>query len=178
MTPPEIQSIRDREHIRLLAIFHIIVGGLSLMFLPLLAMHYWVFKSIVIEGAFPGEFPAEFLPGGVQPSPAEPPSSDSFSTPPAPPQRAAVPFPAEIVPLLQWLYLIVGGLITAVSAANITSAFLMLKHKGRIFSIVMGGLNCLQVPFGTVLGVFTIIVLVRESVAALYHEKARASLAR
>ena len=40
-----------------------------------------------------------------------------------------------------------------------------LAHRTRYtFCLVMGGVMCIFMPFGTVLGVFTIIVLMRESV--------------
>jgi hypothetical protein len=37
-----------------------------------------------------------------------------------------------------------------------------------MFSLVIAGLNCIQIPFGTALGVFTIIVLLRDSVREAY----------
>jgi hypothetical protein len=37
-----------------------------------------------------------------------------------------------------------------------------------MFCLVMGGVECLFMPFGTVLGVFTIIVLMREPVKQLF----------
>jgi hypothetical protein len=33
----------------------------------------------------------------------------------------------------------------------------------------MSGVECLVMPYGTVLGVFTLIVLTRESVRPLFH---------
>lgn len=41
-------------------------------------------------------------------------------------------------------------------------------RRRRIFSLVFAGLNCLQVPFGTVMGVCTINVLNRDSIKALF----------
>jgi hypothetical protein len=37
-----------------------------------------------------------------------------------------------------------------------------------MFCLVMGGVECLFMPFGTVLGVFTIIVLMQEPVKQLF----------
>ncbi len=42
------------------------------------------------------------------------------------------------------------------------------KRKRYTFCLVMGGVECLFMPVGTVLGVFTIIVLVRDSVKELF----------
>ena len=42
------------------------------------------------------------------------------------------------------------------------------KRKRYTFCLVMGGIECLFMPVGTVLGVFTILVLVRDSVKELF----------
>jgi hypothetical protein len=34
----------------------------------------------------------------------------------------------------------------------------------------VAGLNCIQIPLGTALGVFTIMVLTRDSVEAVYQQ--------
>lgn len=41
-------------------------------------------------------------------------------------------------------------------------------HRSWIFCMVMAGIACTMMPFGTVLGVFTILVLNRPSVRALF----------
>ncbi len=43
-------------------------------------------------------------------------------------------------------------------------------RRHRTFSIVIASLSCMSFPFGTILGVFTLIVLVRPSVKILYGE--------
>lgn len=40
----------------------------------------------------------------------------------------------------------------------------LARRTRYTFCLVMGGVQCIFMPFGTVLGVFTIIVLMRESV--------------
>jgi hypothetical protein len=44
----------------------------------------------------------------------------------------------------------------------------LAQRKRYTFCLVMAGVECLFMPVGTVLGVFTIIVLVRDSVKALF----------
>jgi hypothetical protein len=44
----------------------------------------------------------------------------------------------------------------------------MSRRRHLTFSIVVAAISCLQIPFGTVLGVFTLIVLSRQSVKAIY----------
>lgn len=58
------------------------------------------------------------------------------------------------------------GWVTAV--LNFLSARGMAGRKWRMLSFIVAGLNCLSVPIGTTLGVFTFIVLMRPSVAAMY----------
>jgi len=45
----------------------------------------------------------------------------------------------------------------------------LAQHKRYTFCLVMGAIACLFMPFGTILGVFTIIVLVRPTVKALFE---------
>ncbi len=49
-----------------------------------------------------------------------------------------------------------------------TAGRFLARRKHYLFCLVMGGVECLFMPFGTVLGVFTIIVLARESVKQLF----------
>ena len=44
------------------------------------------------------------------------------------------------------------------------------QRKRYTFCLVMAGVACLWIPFGTLLGVFTIIVLIRPSVKAMFAE--------
>ena len=44
----------------------------------------------------------------------------------------------------------------------------LAKRKRYTFCLVMGGVECIFMPVGTVLGVFTIIVLVRDSVKEIF----------
>jgi len=45
----------------------------------------------------------------------------------------------------------------------------LATRKRYTFCLIMGGVECLFMPVGTVLGVFTIIVLVRDSVKELFN---------
>jgi hypothetical protein len=43
------------------------------------------------------------------------------------------------------------------------------RHKSYMFCIVIACIECLSMPFGTILGVFTIILLSRPSVKELFN---------
>jgi len=75
-------------------------------------------------------------------------------------------------PFLGWIFIAVGAVFFL---AGITMAICILiagrclsRRKGYSFALVMACIECLFVPFGTVLGVFTIVALSRESVKALF----------
>ena len=75
-------------------------------------------------------------------------------------------------PFVGILFAVVGlmailiGMTIAISAI-LTGRFLA-RRKRYIFCLVVGGVSCLFAPIGTLLGVFTIIVLSRDSVKALF----------
>ena len=63
--------------------------------------------------------------------------------------------------------------VAAGAAVNLYSGLFLRKQTHRTFSLVVAGLDCLLIPWGTVLGVFTIVVLTRDSVIAGTRPKAR-----
>lgn len=77
--------------------------------------------------------------------------------------------PAEFLRIVVWFYLFIGAMLVVGGVANILSGVFLQKRKHRMFSLIVAGLDCLQIPFGTALGVFTIIVLLRDSVAQSYE---------
>jgi hypothetical protein len=79
------------------------------------------------------------------------------------------PPPAEIFAMLKWLYLGLGLWFFSSLVLNLISAFFIRARKNRTFSLVVAAINCLHIPLGTVLGVFTSIVLIRHSVSELYN---------
>lgn len=76
----------------------------------------------------------------------------------------------------RWVGLLFVGLGTLFLLLGMSVAFLtylagrnVRKRRGRIYSIVIAGLCCTQVPLGTAFGVGCILVLVRPSVVALFE---------
>jgi hypothetical protein len=87
-----------------------------------------------------------------------------------------MPPPAEFMAMFKWVYLLFAAWFLASGILNVISGLWLRARKNRTFSLVVAGFNCLHVPVGTILGVFTIIVLVRDSVRELYeaNQEARA----
>ena len=76
---------------------------------------------------------------------------------------------AGSIMLFGWIF----AILIALAGYNLAS------KKNYMFCLVMAGVECIFTPFGTVLGVFTIIVLMRPSVKELfaYHPAADKSMA-
>jgi|SRR6267154_4242441 len=79
------------------------------------------------------------------------------------------PPPAEFFAMFKWFYVVFGLWFAGSGILNLISAFCLRAKKNRTFSLVVAGINCVHIPLGTVLGVFTIIVLIRDSVRELYE---------
>jgi len=130
---------QDEEHLKLLAIFHYVVGAIGALFACFPLIH-------VTLGAIMAFNPGFFTEGQKGPPP-----------------------PAFV----GYLFMLVGAFFILVgwSAAicTIVSGRFLARRKNRMFSFVVAALLCMFVPFGTVLGVFTIIVLSKESVQQLYR---------
>ncbi|HEV2331240.1 MAG TPA: hypothetical protein VGY56_20860 [Verrucomicrobiae bacterium] len=73
-------------------------------------------------------------------------------------QKQAPP-PAAIFNVLIVFYLIGGFWFVFSAILNVLSAVFLRMRKYRTFSFVVAGINCVHIPLGTVLGVFTIVVL-------------------
>jgi hypothetical protein len=89
-------------------------------------------------------------------------------------------------PFFGWMFVIVGAVGVTVGwtlAGLILAAGVCLaRRRHYMFCLVTAGFECLCQPFGLVLGIFTIIVLTRDSVKRLFEANkspvATASLTR
>jgi hypothetical protein len=145
--PPHPQAMLDAEHLKLLAIFHYVLAGLAALFGSIPIIHV-LMGVMIVSGKFPGPVSA-------------PPGSTSGP--------AMAGMPAEF----GWFFIVIGGgliLVSWVYAGLLFYAGRCLSaRQKRTFCFVMACLSCLHVPFGTALGVFTILVLQRPSVQALFN---------
>lgn len=83
------------------------------------------------------------------------------------------PPPVEFFAAFKWFYVVFGFWFFCSGVLNIMSGLFLRARKCRTFSVVVASLNCLHMPLGTTLGVFTIIVLMRDSVRELYDNHVR-----
>lgn len=120
---------QDIEQLRLLSIFHYVMGGLAIpcSFIPLLDI--WMQFSMAERG------------WDLQP--------------------------------IDWLTMIIPATFLLVALLFAGTFFLagyfLSRHRNRFFCLVVAGIDTIFVPFGTILGVFTIAILMRDSVIALFQ---------
>jgi hypothetical protein len=71
-----------------------------------------------------------------------------------------------------WFFVVFAALFIlfgmAVAFCNFLAARFLKQQKNYIFCFVIGALDCLFAPLGTVLGVFTILTLLRDPVKELF----------
>jgi len=129
---------QDEQHLKLLSIFHYIVGGIIALF-SLFPIFHLVFGIVMIVSPETfesrGEGPPEFI---------------------------------------GWLFAFIGGTIILIGLVFATCVILagrfLSLRRHHTYCFVIACIQCLFVPFGTVLGVFTIIVLMRESVKQIFSD--------
>lgn len=76
--------------------------------------------------------------------------------------------------LFGWLFIIMGGIFILIGWSLAVSMIIagkkLKQRKSRMFCMVIAGIECMFMPFGTVLGVFTLIALNKDSVKVLFGE--------
>jgi hypothetical protein len=130
---------RDTEQLNLLAIFHYVVAGLAGLF-SFFPLIYTAVGVILIFAARNGSAkPGEELPPEF----------------------------------LGWIFAVLGSLLFVIGLVMaicivIAGRSLALRRRYTL-ALVIACIECLFLPFGTILGVFTIVALSRESVKALFE---------
>jgi len=78
----------------------------------------------------------------------------------------------EFPPVVGWMMIVMGSafIVGGWTLASLVFAAgrCLARRRRRMFCMVIAGIMCVFSPFGTILGVFTIVVLVRPSVRALF----------
>jgi hypothetical protein len=141
----------DAGHLSALAICHYVWGALIIVLSSFFIIHV-VMGLMIARGSVP------FSPTPM-PAPAGSTSRAVMVTPGPPPAMGYV------MAGMGGCAIFVGW---TVGILTIVSGRLISLRRRRMFSLVVAGINCASFPFGTVLGVFTFIVLARPSVRALY----------
>ncbi len=131
----------DLQHLRLLSIFHYVLGGLVGLLACIPIIHLVIGISMV-TGSF-----GPVGPGGPPPA-------------------------------LGWFFIVIASLAIlfgwSFAICLFLAAYFLNCQKGYVFCLVVAGFACTIQPLGTILGIFTIMVLLRPGVKELYgRERSR-----
>jgi hypothetical protein len=81
----------------------------------------------------------------------------------------------EVPAFFGWFFVLFAGtwIVIGLAFAGLIAlgGRALRRRQHYTFCLVVAGLACLIMPFGTVLGVFTIIVLMRDSVKEMFREQ-------
>ncbi|HIE5094630.1 TPA: hypothetical protein ACXNC8_000634 [Stenotrophomonas maltophilia] len=133
-------SPQDADHLRTLSIAHYVVGGLIALFSLIFILHI-----VLGIAALTGNLPMKS--GGQPSSPAE--------------QR-----------LFGWMFTIIGCAIVfggvTLGAFVAYAGRCLARRRRHLLCLIVAGLACLFAPVGTVLGVFSLVTLLRPQVKAAF----------
>ncbi|HEY4015622.1 MAG TPA: hypothetical protein VGM06_19920 [Polyangiaceae bacterium] len=138
----------EEKNLKLLATFHYVVGAL-------VALTSSVFIFHIAIGV-------KMLNG---PTPMWPPFPMMTVNPLAPPPPNMGIFFVAIgcaAVLLGW----------TMGALTVLAGRFIALRRGHLFCLVVAGLSCMWMPFGTVLGVFTLVELTKPHVRAMFERRA------
>jgi hypothetical protein len=127
----------DLDHLKLLAIFHYVLAGLTALGASIPVIHL-VIGLAIVSGNLGGSGP------GQKPPPA-----------------------------MGWIFIVVGSTVIILGwgfaiALAVAGRFLQLRRH-RLYCVVVAAISCASAPLGTILGVFTLIVLMRPGVKRLFE---------
>lgn len=132
----------DDEHLRILGLFHYVLAGLSAV------AGCGGIVSIVVAAVV-------------------------IAVPKAMAEQGAEGPPPEVFSIIGWLWAIIGACsMTAMWAAAVVLFLVaqsLVAHRRRTLCLIVAALECIHVPMGTILGIFTLVVLTRPSVKALFE---------
>jgi len=141
-----------KENIRLLSIFHYVVGGLTAL-IGCFPMIHLAVGILVVSVEIPPEMAAEM---------AKPDAN-----------RNTLPFSPEVPQKIFGTVFIVIASILIVSFWTIAILIViagkrLAAYRSHTFCLVAAGISCLIFPFGTALGVFTILTLIKPEARELF----------
>jgi hypothetical protein len=135
------QQIIDEEHLRLLSLFHYIAGGITL-FISLIILFEFLLLFVFWEGLMQQYGEHRYT------------SNHELD--------------AAIFTIFFYLLLVILLIVITFGILEILSARFIKLRKHRTFSFIIAILNLFSIPYGTILGIMTIIVLSRNSVKDIY----------
>lgn len=139
LAPPPLLSLEDQGHLRLLSIFHYVVAGLMALF-ALFPLLYIGIGLGIVNGWFPAN-------------------------------RQAAGANSDL--MVGWMFVGMGALFLVVcltmTSLMVLAGRSLAQRRRYTLCLVVAALSCLFTPFGTVLGVFTLVVLLKPAVKPAFQ---------
>jgi hypothetical protein len=146
--PIEFPPTTVDHHLRLLAVFYYVAGGLAALFSCMFIFH-------IVWGAHMLASPDTAWPMN--------PNAPGGAPRPPPAMGAMLVGLGCLAVAFGWIM----GALTAFAGRSIA------QRRRYVFCLVMAGLLCMWVPFGTILGVFTFVLLTKPQVRAQFEAHGR-----
>jgi hypothetical protein len=131
----------DVQHLSILSVFHYVCGGITALCACVPVVHLVIGLTML------------FAP-------------EKFNDP------SGKGIPPEVASLMGLLFTVLPvvaiGLGWTMAICLVAAGRFLKQQRHYMFCLVIAGVSCMAFPFGTVLGVFTIIVLMRPSVKQLF----------
>ncbi len=144
---------------QLLSIFHYVMAGFALLMIAGLFLHCQPFFMVTESGA-------------MNLGQVKGPNGEIRTMQSAVNHQQVMETVTSILMVVYW---VLGVLSFLACIGNFLSARWLTRRKNRFFSLLVAGFNCLNIPLGTALGVFTIIVLQRPAIARSYRSAERSA---
>lgn len=151
--PPSIDSQRKviaLDRLRLLSIAYYISGAIGAAFVSFLLIHFFLLLGL------------SFIPASQWNQPTSTPSTAHYLSP----SRSAVSpssHKAQGPPAI--MFRIFAGVISLIIACGWTlgaltvyAGYCIKKRRHKVFIYIMAAINCIWIPYGTVLGIATILL--------------------
>ena len=144
--PPYVQTMADQdaEHLKILSICYYVQAGLTALGACVPVIHLFMGVAML---------------------------TGSFASP------GASSHDLEAMRMMGGFFVAIATLIIllgwAFAVCNFLVARRIVRRQSRVLCLVTAGINCLSIPLGTTLGVFTFVVMGRPSVAESFARNER-----
>lgn len=167
LTPGEIRAV-THERLRLLSWGYFIAGGMGILFSSFFLIYVAIFGAVSMIPASQWEsssshqhrhdeqLVSDHAPSAQDGNREETPSATSQS------QHSSGPPPVWIFRIFAGVMFVVVLIGWAISGLTIYAGRCIRQRRNRLLILVMAGVNVMNIPLGTLLGICTFIVLQSE----------------
>ena len=138
------QTIIDEEHLKLLSIGYMVSAGMS-AFCSIFGVLYG-FMGVMMGTVFNAKGETTVRAGQAPPA-----------------------FIGRVFAIIEFAIFL---LLITLAVLKLLTALRIKHRRSRIFCMVVAGISCFGIPYSTLLGIFTFIVLGRDSVRRLFESRA------